>query len=210
MASVIAQHGLWGTWALEVAVPGLQSTGSILVVHGLRCSVACGIFPDQGSNPCLLHLVGWFFITEPPGKPWRLFKWWSKTDYSEIFSLTLILYCIYKLATLDSCLMIQSNLLSELQGVYGKKKCCFLGNSYLKVIGTPLSVPGVNLFQMGKGDYLWTIEKRQREELIGFFPIITVNFFKNEYQMAVARVNINDIVSVQLLYSSFCLYVEET
>ena len=22
---------------------------------GLRCSAACGIFPDQGSNPCPLH-----------------------------------------------------------------------------------------------------------------------------------------------------------
>ena len=25
------------------------------MVHGLSCSVACGIFPDQGSNPCPLH-----------------------------------------------------------------------------------------------------------------------------------------------------------
>ena len=24
-------------------------------MHGLGCSVACGIFLDQGSNPCLLH-----------------------------------------------------------------------------------------------------------------------------------------------------------
>ena len=24
-------------------------------MHGLSCSVACGIFPDQGSNPCPLH-----------------------------------------------------------------------------------------------------------------------------------------------------------
>ena len=36
-------------------VPGLQSTGSIVVTHGLSCFVARGIFPDQGSNPCLLH-----------------------------------------------------------------------------------------------------------------------------------------------------------
>ena len=58
VASLIAQHGLWGMWALEVEVPALQSTGSIVVVHGLRCSVACGIFPDQGSNLCLLHSAG--------------------------------------------------------------------------------------------------------------------------------------------------------
>ena len=29
--------------------------GSTVVVHGLSYSVACEIFPDQGSNPCLLH-----------------------------------------------------------------------------------------------------------------------------------------------------------
>ena len=25
------------------------------MAHGPSCSVACGIFPDQGSNPCPLH-----------------------------------------------------------------------------------------------------------------------------------------------------------
>ena len=29
--------------------------GSVIVVHGLGCSVACGIFLDQGSNLCPLH-----------------------------------------------------------------------------------------------------------------------------------------------------------
>ena len=29
------------------------------MVHGLSCSMAYGIFPDQGSNPCLLHLFHW-------------------------------------------------------------------------------------------------------------------------------------------------------
>ena len=38
-----------------VAAPTLQSMGSAAVAHGLSCSVACGIFPDQGSNLCLLH-----------------------------------------------------------------------------------------------------------------------------------------------------------
>ena len=33
----------------------LQSTGSVVVAHELSCSVACGIFRDQGSNPCPLH-----------------------------------------------------------------------------------------------------------------------------------------------------------
>ena len=38
-----------------VVAPGLQSAGSVVVVHGLSCSVACGIFPDQDSNLCPLH-----------------------------------------------------------------------------------------------------------------------------------------------------------
>ena len=38
-----------------VVVPRFWSTGSIVVVHGLSCSVARRIFLDQGSNPCLPH-----------------------------------------------------------------------------------------------------------------------------------------------------------
>ena len=41
--------------ASVVAVPGFKNTGSVVVAHGLSCSSACGIFPDQRSNPCLLH-----------------------------------------------------------------------------------------------------------------------------------------------------------
>ena len=32
-----------------------RRAGSVVVAHGLSCSAACGIFPDQGSNPCPLH-----------------------------------------------------------------------------------------------------------------------------------------------------------
>ena len=34
---------------------GLWRAGSIVMTHGLSCSVACGILPDQRSNPCSLH-----------------------------------------------------------------------------------------------------------------------------------------------------------
>ena len=34
---------------------GSRRTGSVAVAHGPSCSVACGIFPDQGSNLCPLH-----------------------------------------------------------------------------------------------------------------------------------------------------------
>ena len=49
-ASVVAAGGLssCSAWALGHAY-------SAVGAHGLSCSVACGIFPDQGSNPCPLH-----------------------------------------------------------------------------------------------------------------------------------------------------------
>ena len=34
---------------------GSRRAGSVVVAHGLSCSAACGIFPDQGSNPCPLY-----------------------------------------------------------------------------------------------------------------------------------------------------------
>ena len=48
-ATGVAPHGLsrCGSWILD--------TGSVVVARGLSCSAACGIFPDQGLNPCLLH-----------------------------------------------------------------------------------------------------------------------------------------------------------
>ena len=38
---------LWST--------GSRRAGSVAVTHGPSRSAACGIFPDQGSNPCPLH-----------------------------------------------------------------------------------------------------------------------------------------------------------
>ena len=52
-----------GTWAQELWFPG-----SIAAAQGLGCSMACGIFPDQGSNLCLLHWQVDSFTTEPSGK----------------------------------------------------------------------------------------------------------------------------------------------
>ena len=47
-ASVVAALGLSsGSRALE--------RSSVVVAHGLSCSTACGIFPDQGKNPRPLH-----------------------------------------------------------------------------------------------------------------------------------------------------------
>ena len=62
VASLVAEHGLqvrglqqlWHVGSVVVARRP-QSAGSVVVVHGLSCSAACGIFPDQGLNLCPLH-----------------------------------------------------------------------------------------------------------------------------------------------------------
>ena len=46
--------GLWGAWASVVVAHRPQSAGSVPVAYGLSCSAACGIFLDQGLNPCPL------------------------------------------------------------------------------------------------------------------------------------------------------------
>ena len=38
-----------------VGSTGSRRAGSVVVAHGPSCSAACGIFSDQGSNPCTLH-----------------------------------------------------------------------------------------------------------------------------------------------------------
>ena len=55
VASLVEEHGLEGAQALAAARTG----GS--------CPAACGIFPDQGSNPCP-HLIGRWILNHP-GSP---------------------------------------------------------------------------------------------------------------------------------------------
>ena len=55
VASLVAGHGIYSMQASAVVAPGLLSTGSAVAVQGLSCSPACGILPDQGLYPCILH-----------------------------------------------------------------------------------------------------------------------------------------------------------
>ena len=58
---------------LPLRSTGYRRAGSVVVVHGLSCSAACGILPDQGSNPCPLH---WQADSQPlrhQGSPQPLF-----------------------------------------------------------------------------------------------------------------------------------------
>ena len=65
---------LWGlllfqsTGSREHRLQQLRHLGSVVVTAGLSCSEACGIFLDQGSNPCPA-LAGGFLTTRPRGTP---------------------------------------------------------------------------------------------------------------------------------------------
>ena len=67
-------------WSTGSRHTGFRS-GDILVavfVHELRCSVARGIFPDQGLNPCHPHEQPGFSTAGPPGKSEKsTFPAWS-------------------------------------------------------------------------------------------------------------------------------------
>ena len=60
-ARAFSSCGKWGPLFIAVRRPlllrstGSRRAGSVIVAHGPSCSVACGIFPDQGSNPCPVH-----------------------------------------------------------------------------------------------------------------------------------------------------------
>ena len=54
-AASVSGHGLQPVQASAVAAYSFQSTGSVAVALRLSCPIVCGIFPDQGFNPCSLH-----------------------------------------------------------------------------------------------------------------------------------------------------------
>ena len=47
--------GLSLSWPLLLQSTGSRRAGSAIAAHGFSYSVARGIFPDQGLNPCPLH-----------------------------------------------------------------------------------------------------------------------------------------------------------
>ena len=51
---LLLEHRLYGAWATLAVACGLGSCAWRALEHRLSYSKACGIFLDQGSNPCLL------------------------------------------------------------------------------------------------------------------------------------------------------------
>ena len=51
--SLVVDPRLYDVWVSVVADRGLCSTDSVLVAHGLSCSIACGIFLDGEYQTCV-------------------------------------------------------------------------------------------------------------------------------------------------------------
>ena len=56
-AGATPHRGAWASHHRGLSLPrtGSRRAGSVIVAHGPSRSAACGIFPDQGSNPRSLH-----------------------------------------------------------------------------------------------------------------------------------------------------------
>ena len=84
---------------------GSRRAGSAIVAHGPSCSAACGIFPDQGSNPCPLHGQADFQPLRHQGNP-RIFLTLQKetpypsvvTPHSPCPQLLVTTFCLYRFA----------------------------------------------------------------------------------------------------------------
>ena len=79
---------------------GSKRAGSVIVAHGPSCYAACGIFPDQGLNPCPLH---WQADSQPlrhQGRP-RLIIFDSVTN-TVSFTYTQYIYIYIYIYLLNS------------------------------------------------------------------------------------------------------------
>ena len=97
--------GLSLSWPLLLRSTGSRRAGSVVVAHGPSCSAACGILPDQGSNPRPLH---WQADSQPlrhQGSPQLLFL--NNTNlfiYSFIHSfIYLFLHLYWSIIALQCC-----------------------------------------------------------------------------------------------------------
>ena len=71
---------------LSLRSTGSRRAGSVVVAHGPSCSAACGIFPDQGSNPCPLHQQADSQPLRHQGSPGLMYsyviQWYNTLHYS--------------------------------------------------------------------------------------------------------------------------------
>ena len=78
--SLLVVCGLLVAVASFVVEPRLSCAwASVIAARGLRCLVACGIFPDTGIEPVSPALAGQFLTTGPSGKSRSFSSEWGKS-----------------------------------------------------------------------------------------------------------------------------------
>ena len=106
---------LWST--------GSRRAGSVVVAHGPSCSAACGIFPDQGSNPCPPH---WQADSQPlrhQGNPLWLWNivWnqgvWYLQLYSFFLRIALAILLWFHIHFRIFCFTLVNNVFGTLMGI---------------------------------------------------------------------------------------------
>ena len=83
---------------------GSRRAGSVVVAQGLSCSAACGIFPDQGSNPCPLH---WQADSQPlrhQGSPMPEFL--STNHTLKVFGDNLVWFILHECMCVCVCVCV--------------------------------------------------------------------------------------------------------
>ena len=107
LSLVAASGGHSSSWCtgLSLSWPLLlrRRAGSVIVAHGPSCSAACGIFPDQGSNPCPLH---WQADSQP-----------LRHQGSPLFFKKIFIYLFYYLFWLHRVLVVACRLLVVACGI---------------------------------------------------------------------------------------------
>ena len=95
---LIAVRGLSRPLLLQST--GSRRAGSAVVAHGPSCSTACGILPDQGSNPRPLHRQADSQPLRHQGSPYSLSLCLDFYSLYPIFS-EILLWLLYSLSSVS-------------------------------------------------------------------------------------------------------------
>ena len=132
--SLVAASGayslLWSRGSRHMSFGSFGSAGSVVVAQRLSCSVTCGIFPEEGLNPCGLHWQVDSYPLYHQGSPWLSISVFSSLFLNKILPRLLLDFQSLALSTRIPL----SRSFSYLQRIYG----CFFFSSQL------FYFPGVN------------------------------------------------------------------
>ena len=123
LSPVVASGGHSSSWCAGFSLSrpllsrstGSRRAGSVVVAHGPSRSAACGILPDQGSNPCPLH---WQADSQPlchQGSPQYIFNHW--------------LFCLLKSLNKDIILNVLSSIFTDNKSIF-----CYLFIFYFLIL----------------------------------------------------------------------------